>query len=222
MYEIRECTNPACQLRFPMQRGQRPGEQCPGCNHPTILQSTVAVEREAERAGEPAGAPSIRASTLVAPALAVLLDNIRSSFNVGSIVRSADGAAFRQIFFCGITPTPTNPKVAKTALGAEQAVAWSQHNNSLACATALRARGYQLWALEEHATAVSLFATPMPAGPLLLIVGNEVTGVDPALLALCDRIVAIPMYGRKRSLNVATAFGSAATILAERRFGNSI
>jgi 23S rRNA (guanosine2251-2'-O)-methyltransferase len=141
-----------------------------------------------------------------------LLDNVRSTFNVGSIFRSADGAAFQHLYLCGITPTPAHPKVAKTALTAEQTVAWSQHTNALDLAEALQGRGHHLWALEDAPDATSLFAAqlPPPDQPLVLIVGHEVTGVDPGLLALCDQVVALPMGGVKRSLNVAIAFGIAA------------
>ena len=143
-----------------------------------------------------------------------LLDSVRSLFNVGSIFRSADGAGFAHLYLCGFTPTPANPRLAKTALGAERTVPWSHHNNNLDLATQLLAAGATLWALETTPAAVSLFAVRPPPGPLVLVVGNEVTGVDPGLLALCTQAVAIPMHGHKRSLNVATAFGIAASVLA--------
>jgi tRNA G18 (ribose-2'-O)-methylase SpoU len=146
----------------------------------------------------------------------VVVDNVRSLFNVGSIFRSADGAGIHHLHLCGITPTPANPKLAKTALGAEHAVSWTYHRNSLDCAEQLRAAGYLLWALEEHAAATSIFTVPLPMVPVALVIGNEVTGVDPALLACCSTVVALPMQGIKRSLNVATAFGAAAIILAHR------
>jgi 23S rRNA (guanosine2251-2'-O)-methyltransferase len=194
-----------------MPAGERPGEVCPWCGAPTTLIATT-----------PVGADD-RPHVVALPPLplAVLVDNVRSTFNVGSIFRSADGAGWGHLYLCGITPTPTNPKLAKTALGAQNVLPWTQHNNALALATALKAAGNALWALEETATATSLFATPrlahpLSAQPLVLVVGNEVVGVDPAILALCDKIVAIPMRGVKRSLNVATAFGVAAVVLAQR------
>jgi len=149
--------------------------------------------------------------------LVVLVDNVRSTFNVGSIFRSADGAGVSHLYLCGITPTPAHPKLAKTALGAEQTVPWTHYKNSLECVQLLAAAGYQLWALEAMATAVSIFTAPLPAAPLALVIGNEVAGVDPGLLAHCTQIVALPMYGAKRSLNVATAFGAAAVLLTHRR-----
>ena len=145
------------------------------------------------------------------PPVEVLLDNIRSLYNVGGIFRAADGAGVRHLHLCGITGTPAHPKLAKTALGAQDNVPWSHHLNGVAVGRALKEQGYQLWALESSPTAEPLFATRLPLGgpPLLLIVGNEVTGVDPDLLALCDKVVFIPMQGIKESLNVTTAFGAA-------------
>lgn len=129
--------------------------------------------------------------------------------------RTADGAGIRRLHLAGITATPDHPKVAKTALGAERAVAWSEHPNGLDAATALRERGYRLWALESTARSTNLFDTrPAAEGaPILLIAGNELAGVDPQILALCQRTVHLPMEGVKGSLNVAIAFGVAAYYL---------
>jgi tRNA G18 (ribose-2'-O)-methylase SpoU len=145
-----------------------------------------------------------------------LLDNVRSVFNVGSIFRSADGAGFDRLYLCGVTPTPANPKLSKTALGAEQAVAWQAAPNAVELAERLIAQGSHLWALEEGPGAESLLAAPAPPLGTVLVVGGEVTGVDPDLLRLCEHTFKIPMYGSKRSLNVATAFGIAAVLLANR------
>lgn len=142
--------------------------------------------------------------------MAVLLDNIRSAWNVGSILRSADGFGFRQAYLCGITPTPENEAVAKTSLGAEEAVPWSHHKDAVKLAKGLRKLGYNFYALEEHERAVDLHRPPDRSGDAVLVVGNEVAGVDPELLDLCDEILYIPMYGEKSSFNVAIAFGIAA------------
>jgi tRNA G18 (ribose-2'-O)-methylase SpoU len=147
-----------------------------------------------------------------------LLDNIRSVYNVGAILRTADGAGLAHLHLCGITSPPTHSKVAKTALGAELSVAWSQYRNGLDTAVALQEQGCQLWAIEDSPKAESLFA--VPAAPnnkrIVLVVGNEIAGIDPGILACCDRILRIPMQGHKKSLNVATAFGIAAYAV---RFG---
>lgn len=212
VHEIRQCTNDTCRLRFPMPQGERPGDQCPRCATVTVVQEVVQVHDEMIHS-----ARTGRNSEGKRPTLAVLVDNVRSLFNVGSILRSADGAGFQQVYLCGITPTPENPKLAKTALGAQDAVAWTQYNNSLDCAATLQAQGATLWALEEHPNAASIFTTSLPPTPLVLVIGNEVTGIDPALLLCCDQIVAIPMLGVKRSLNVATAFGAAAVLISQQR-----
>ncbi|CAN5462008.1 TrmH family RNA methyltransferase [soil metagenome] len=199
-FQIRQCTEPTCRLRFPVTPEDRIGNLCPRCG------SFVQIVIE-----QPETVPISLVEAAQPLALHVLLDNVRSTFNVGSMFRTADGAGVQQLYLCGITPTPNHPKVGKTALGAEQAIAWSQHNNAVDLACSLQAKGATLWALEDGPTAESLFKPSiMPTTePVILIMGNEVTGVDPGLLAICDRILAIPMGGVKRSLNVATAFGIA-------------
>ena len=152
------------------------------------------------------------------PTVEALLDNIRSVYNVGSIFRTADGAGLRHLHLCGITPPPDHPKTAKTALGAERAVAWTQYRNGLDTAVSLQSRGCQLWAIEDSPLADSLFAAPVLPDdpPIVLIVGNEIAGIDPEILARCDRVLHIPMQGQKKSLNVASAFAIAAYVA---RFG---
>jgi len=143
--------------------------------------------------------------------VSALLDNLRSAWNVGSIFRSADGLGIKTLYLCGITPTPTNRSVLKTALGAEKSVAWEYSNNALETAKILKAEGYRMVALEQDERAISL--EERKRGDTLatiLVVGNEVTGVDPALLDLCDQILHIPMRGSKRSFNVEVAFAIAA------------
>ena len=205
-YEIRECTEAACRGRFPAAVGQLPGDRCPWCGGRTQIVHQLAPPAEAV-------ASHTTPPPVMLPALAGLLDNVRSLFNVGSIFRSADGAGMRHLYLCGVTPTPAQRKLAKTALGAEQHVAWSHHRNSVILADALLADGWTLWALETSAAAISILDAPTPPSPLVLVVGSEVTGVDPDLLARCAQCVAIPMAGRKQSLNVATAFGVAAVLL---------
>lgn len=145
------------------------------------------------------------------PHLEVLLDNIRSTFNVGAMLRTADGVGIKQAHLCGITPQPGNPRISKVALGAEFSVPWEYHQNGVQAATACKERGLKLWALEIHPGAVSIFDIPPEERlkPSVLVVGNEVTGIDPGIQELCDRFFWIPMEGYKRSLNVAVAFGIA-------------
>ncbi|HAJ38074.1 MAG TPA: TrmH family RNA methyltransferase [Chloroflexi bacterium] len=208
-YEIRECTEASCRFRFPAATAQLAGDRCPWCGGRTQVVHRLAPP------GDVASGPAAAVAGAF-PAIAGLLDNVRSVFNVGSIFRSADGAGLRHLYLCGVTPTPEHRKLAKTALGAEQHVAWSHHRNSVLLADALLAQGCTLWALETHVNACSLLDAPHIPPSLVLVVGSEVTGVDPDLLARCQQCVAIPMAGRKQSLNVATAFGIAAVLLSNR------
>lgn len=143
--------------------------------------------------------------------LSILLDNIRSAWNVGSIFRTADGLGINKLFLCGITPTPENESLRKTSLGAENAIAWEYSRNALESANSLTKDDHILIALEQdaRATPIAQFAMPASRSPILIL-GNEVTGVDPEVLDLCDHIVHIPMHGRKQSLNVEVAFAIAA------------
>ena len=149
---------------------------------------------------------------------AVLLDNIRSAWNVGSIFRSADGFRFAHAYLCGITPTPDNEAVTKTSLGAEDSVTWSYHKDAVKLVSGLKKEGWKVWALEEEEKAVEI-AQNAKGGTqnVVLIVGNEVTGVDPELLELADKIFYIPMRGEKKSYNVAMAFSIAAYALSVKQ-----
>ena len=142
----------------------------------------------------------------------MLLDNIRSAWNVGSILRTADGFAFSHAYLCGITPTPDNEAVAKTSLGAENSVSWSYHKDAVKLVHGLIKEGWCVWALEEDERSQPIQAAvdANTRQPVLLILGNEVTGVDPGLLGLCEEIFYIPMRGEKKSFNVAMAFSIAA------------
>jgi tRNA G18 (ribose-2'-O)-methylase SpoU len=147
---------------------------------------------------------------------AVILDNIRSAWNVGSILRSADGFAFTHAYVCGITPTPENDAVTKTSLGAEDSVPWSYHKDAIKLVKGLKKEGWKVFALEEDKLANEIRSFANDQCDLALVVGNEVTGVDPELLDLCDDILMIPMRGEKKSFNVAVAFGVAAYALTHK------
>ena len=147
--------------------------------------------------------------------LEALLDNVRSAWNVGSIFRSADGAGIARLHLCGITPTPESAALGKTGLGAEKSLPWVYARDSYAAAQSLREQGMCLWALEHdpRASPIQEFRSAQADRPVVLVVGNEVCGVDPEILDLCERVWFIPMQGAKRSFNVAVAFGIAAYIL---------
>jgi len=149
--------------------------------------------------------------------LEVLLDNIRSAWNVGSILRASDGAGVSRVYLSGVSPSPAQEKVAKTALGAERSVAWHMVPDGVEACLELRLKGYTLWALEGGPRAENLFHVDLPHGrPLVLVVGNELTGIDPGILACCERVVCLPMMGQKGSLNVAGAFTAAVYALRFR------
>lgn len=209
-YQIRQCEQEECHFRFPVVEETNLGEKCPKCGGKTRLISVPYKAHEVEIGKIAAHGPEVEA----------LLDNIRSVFNVGNMLRTADGAGLRHVHLCGITPTPDNPKLAKTALGAEGAVPWTQYGNGLAAAVSLRKQGLRLWALEGGSRSESLFdARVDPQGPpIVLVVGSEISGIDPDILEHCDRVLCLPMQGIKTTLNVAVAFGIAAYFL---RFGLS-
>jgi tRNA G18 (ribose-2'-O)-methylase SpoU len=151
--------------------------------------------------------------------LTVLLDNIRSAWNVGSIFRSADGFGFTHAYLCGITPTPENEAVTKTSLGAEDSVTWSYHKDAVKLVMGLKKEGWRVLALEADERSVSIndASSARSSQREVLIAGNEVTGVDPELLDLCDEIFYIPMCGEKKSFNVGIAFGITAYALNQHR-----
>ncbi len=202
-FEIRVCQNPECGLRYPLTEGHPFGERCPLCLGDTRVVLTRRLDTEQEESPAP----------LQSPRLVVLLDNIRSAWNVGSILRTADGFGFGHVYLCGITPTPEQEQVRKTALGAEQFVTWSHHKDAVKMVESLKVEGWKIWALEFAEGAVQIQKAEGRGQKLVLIVGNEITGVDPGLLELADQIVYLPMRGKKRSFNVAVAFGAAAFAL---------
>jgi 23S rRNA (guanosine2251-2'-O)-methyltransferase len=191
-----------CGLRFPVALNDPFDGRCPRCGR--------AVRLVAQISGP--ALSTAENSKLVPPSnLCLLLDNWRSLFNVGSAFRSADGAGVRHLYLCGITGRPDEQrKLAKTALGAEQAVSWSYHANAVEVAAELQNQGAKLWVLERSAGSVSLFdINEMPQEPVILAAGNEVVGVDPGLVEMADKVIHLPMMGSKRSLNVAVALSIA-------------
>ena len=199
---IRQC--PACNFRFPVLAGRPEGELCPLCGTATVVAVSPYAELPAA-AAEPSGYR-----------IEVLLDNIRSTYNVGSIFRSAEGCGVKHIHLCGLTPDPSHHKIKKTALGAEKTVRWSSSRNALSKAAELKKSGHTLWALEGGPASVPLFGN-VPVNPELkpvLVIGNEISGIDPEVIDLCEKTFRLPMQGGKTSLNAAVAFGIAAYYLS--------
>jgi tRNA G18 (ribose-2'-O)-methylase SpoU len=140
--------------------------------------------------------------------LCVVVNNIRSLHNVGTIFRTADGAGVAKIWLCGITGYPPQGGIAKTALGAEDHVPWEYRDDVLGLLTELKKEGYQIVLLEQMQGSVShdMFkAKP----PVCLVVGNEIDGIAESLQSISDAAIEIEMDGIKNSLNVAVAFGIA-------------
>ncbi len=138
--------------------------------------------------------------------VAVLLDNVRSMYNVGAFFRAADGVGLEKLCLCGITAHPPKKAISKTALGAEETVRWEHNWNAVQMAEGLRRSGFELAAIETSPHAVDLFEWE-PRFPVCVLFGNEVEGLCPELLEMASAHVRIPMLGQKNSLNVATAGG---------------
>jgi len=145
-----------------------------------------------------------------------ILHNIRSMHNVGSIFRTADAAGIEKLYLCGITPAPKDRfgdwrlQIAKVALGAEKYVPWEKVGSTAHLLKKLKTQGYKIFALEQHKNSIPYYLAKLSKKDLrktALVVGNEVKGLSPGVLKLADKILEIPMRGKKESLNVAVAFG---------------
>ncbi len=194
--------NTSCRMRFPVVLQMHREVRCPLCTSPTTAVTPPYEEHQAGGVG----------SRVCGTTIEALLDNIRSVYNVGSMFRTSDGAGISHLHLCGVTPTPANPRLAKTALGAQESVAWKYERNGLIAARSLKESGKRLWALEGGASSIPLreAVQGISGDPIVLVVGNEISGVDPGIMELCDCILHIPMKGSKTSLNAAVAFGIAA------------
>lgn len=148
-------------------------------------------------------------SALPSHPITVLVDGVRSLYNVGALFRTADAARLERLILTGISGTPEHRGLHKTALGSQESVPWCYEPDAVAVARRLRASGYTL-AVLEITDAPTPVADLRPAHfPLALVVGNEVEGVQEALVSLADVALEIPQFGTKHSLNVAVAFGIA-------------
>jgi len=161
-----------------------------------------------------------RKSCIFKDKLVVVLDNIRSAHNVGSIFRTSDAAGVGRLYLCGITPTPYPQRgvdrVSKISLGAEKTVAWEYHDQTQKLIEKLKKEKYKIVALEISEDAIN-YKNFSPKFPLALIIGNEVRGLDKKILSQADIILNLPMCGSKESLNVSVAFGIASYKINEVR-----
>lgn len=136
----------------------------------------------------------------------VVLDNVRSLYNVGSIFRTSDAAGVDKIYLCGITGKPPRTEIHKSALGAENSVPWEYREETLETVVELKQQGYKIVVL-EHTDQRQNFQRTDYEFPLCLVVGHEITGVADSVVEIADMAVEIPMFGVKQSLNVSVAFG---------------
>ncbi|MCA9376854.1 RNA methyltransferase [Candidatus Nomurabacteria bacterium] len=138
--------------------------------------------------------------------IAVILDNIRSSHNVGSILRTCDGAGVTHVYLCGITATPRDHKVRKASLGAEDSVSWSHHGSTTEAITIARRNGYKIISVELTDDGKDYHLYDLN-GPTAFIFGNERLGIGMNILEISDETIMIPMHGKKLSLNVSISAG---------------
>ena len=145
----------------------------------------------------------------------VICHNIRSRHNVGSIFRTADAAGVAKIFLCGITPVPPHSNIEKVSLGAEKFVEWEKCKETWRVIDELKKEGVEIISLEQAKNSISLKDFKTSRKNIALILGEEVKGLPKSILDRSDKIIQIPMHGKKESLNVATAFGIAVYKLRE-------
>ncbi|MET1257910.1 RNA methyltransferase [Flagellimonas sp. DF-77] len=140
--------------------------------------------------------------------LIIILDNIRSLNNIGSVFRTADAFLIEKIYLCGITATPPHKDIRKTALGATESVAWEYRENTLSLVHALQGDGVKVLAIEQAEGAQMLHDfEPKPGQPYAIVFGNEVKGVTQDVVSACDGVIEIPQFGTKHSLNISVSTG---------------
>ena len=142
--------------------------------------------------------------------IAVMLDNVRSMYNVGSVFRSSDAFLISELILCGITGCPPHPEISKSALGADESVKWSHHGNALEVASKMKEEGWKVCVLEQAHNSVPLQDFKrLPDEKYLLVAGNEVSGVSQEIVDIADVVLEIPQFGVKHSLNVSVSVGIA-------------
>lgn len=201
------CPSESCGAEFVLA-ANRLGRSthCPSCGvrmtaRPLEIEGKLLDQQARIRGGE--GAQIERLP------FAVVLDNVRSLWNVGSMFRTADACGVQKMMLTGVTGCPPRPELSKTALGAEQAVGWDYFADPLEAVRRLARDGFEAVALETSPRSVSVDRFEWP-NRVALVVGNEVAGIGDPVLEECTRHVSLPMLGVKDSLNVAVAFGIAA------------
>jgi len=139
--------------------------------------------------------------------ITVVLDNVRSFNNVGSVFRTSDALCVEKIMLCGITPKPPHREIRKTALGATESVDWQYFNETQQAIKQLKKNGYLVYAIEQAKPNIWLQNFKPSKQPIALVFGHEVKGVEKAIIDMCDGVIEIPQFGTKHSFNIAVSFG---------------
>jgi 23S rRNA (guanosine2251-2'-O)-methyltransferase len=198
---FRECLNPECCFRYADIDVRNEIAYCPKCGELSKITSPVNPNHDILKTHQGYFHHFI-----------VLLDNIRSVYNVGSIIRTCEGFGIREMILSGITPTPDHPRMNKTGLGSIPKINWRYANNGVQEVHKLKENGYQIISLENTPNSLQLNQITKSGlqKHLCLAVGNENLGIDPEIQVLSNLVIAIPMSGDKESFNVSVAFGIAA------------
>ena len=198
------CPNPGCRSELelpPCRLGKN--EPCPRCGQVITVVPIAVRERASSERARRGGAVPRRTMPV-----ALVLENIRSLWNVGSVFRTADASGAEEIWLTGFTGRPPREEISKTALGAEDAVPWREAATALDAVGRLREDGRSILALERTDRSVPLAEARVPF-PCAVLLGNEVAGLSGEALAAADLVCHVPMHGLKGSLNVAVAAGVA-------------
>jgi len=139
--------------------------------------------------------------------ITIVLDNVRSALNVGSVFRTSDAFLIENIILCGITATPPNKEIRKAALGSTDSVTWKYVKNTTDAVQQLIKEGYYILGIEQADKSTLLNEFVLPEKPIAIIMGNEVNGVDQQAIDLCNEVIEIPQFGTKHSLNIAVTTG---------------
>jgi 23S rRNA (guanosine2251-2'-O)-methyltransferase len=197
---VLKCSGDACGMRYPSPVDDHRRHACPLCEAP--------VSQVATYDGPPL--PVVPTNPQDGSVLVGVLDNIRSAQNVGTMLRSADGVALDHLYLGGLTASADNPKVIKTALGAELSVPSTSFKDTIECIDLLRGDGFEVWAIDYTSDSIPLQGIAERPAKLAFVMGNERAGVDPAILLGADRHIHLDMYGAKTTLNVGVTFGAVA------------
>tara|TARA_B110001454_G_C12530085_1_gene354844 strand:- start:184 stop:711 length:528 start_codon:yes stop_codon:yes gene_type:complete len=137
----------------------------------------------------------------------IILDNVRSAINVGSIFRTSDAFLIEKIILCGITAIPPDKEIRKTALGATDSVKWEFSENTIDAISKLKAEGYHIIGIEQTDKSTMLNDISLPKKSIAIIMGNEVNGVAQEVINMCNEVIEVPQFGTKHSLNISVATG---------------